>query len=521
MDENRSKAPSSGERHDPGKAIGLYAGPVLFGVILFTMDLKPGDPVVTRMAAVAVWMAVWWITEAVPLAATALLPIVLFPVLGIMTGAETAPIYTNNIIFLFVGGFMIALAMEKWNLHKRIALWIIRVIGGGPSRLVLSFMLASALLSMWISNTATAIMMLAIGMAIVSETEGAFGRERTRPLSVGIMLGIAYGCSIGGISTLVGTPPNMVFVGIFGNDFPEAPAIGFGRWMLMAVPLSAIMFMAAWYLLTRVFFRTPPDLKLGSEVVDREYRALGRIRFAEVVVLIVFGMTALLWVFRKDLNVGVFVIPGWGTLLPYPDSIDDGTVAITMALLLFLIPSRARGAGESRSVLSLQVFWEIPWHLVLLFGGGFALAEGFAEAGLSAVIGEKCAGLEGTSPVVMIAGVSATLTFLTELTSNVATTQMILPILASISRAMQLNPLLLMIPATLSASFAFMMPVATPPNAIVFASGRVRVLDMVKVGLALNLVGILVTTAVFYILGTAIFGIDPGFAPEWVSGSRE
>lgn len=497
------------------RRVGLWLGPGLFAAVLLLVDLQPGQPLVTRMAAVAAWMAVWWITEAIPLAATSLIPLVFFPLLGIMGGRATAPIYFNHVIFLFVGGFMIALAMEQWGLHKRTALWIIRLIGGGPSRLVLSFMVASAFLSMWISNTATAIMMLAIGLAIIGELERSLGAEHTHRLSVSLLLGIAYGASVGGMATLVGTPPNLSFVRIFEIIFPQATPVSFGQWMLLGLPLSTVMLVVIWLLLTQVFFRSPSNLRLSPAVVRKEYRDLGPIRFAEGAVLVVFVLTALLWVFRKDLQVGGFTVPGWAGVLPFPDLIDDGTVAISMALLLFLIPSRAADPQASRAVLDVGVFRRVPWHIVLLFGGGFALAQGFQSTGLSAYVGEQFAGLAGASPVAMIASVCTILTFLTELTSNTATTELLLPILASAATALGVNPLMLMIPATLAASCAFMMPVATPPNAIIFGSGRIRIAEMARVGIVINLIGIVVITAIFYILGMTIFEIEPGTVPPW------
>ena len=497
----------------------MFLGPAVFLACLVFADLKPGDPVVTRMAAVALLMAVWWITEAIPLAATALLPLVLFPLLGIMKGKETAPVYVNSVIFLFIGGFLIALAMEKWMLHKRIALTIIRVVGGGPSRLVLSFMIASAFLSMWISNTATAIMMLAIGLAIIAQSEATFGVERSRRLTVGLLLGIAYGSSIGGMATLVGTPPNLSLVRIFEITFPEAEPIGFGQWMLMALPLSGAMLVIAWFLITRVFYRAPADLRIDRAGIDEERKKLGPMCYEEKAVLVVFLATALLWVFRKDLQVGGFSLPGWSRALPHSGLIDDGTIAIAMALSLFLIPARRHGDNRS-TILGMGVFSRVPWHIVLLFGGGFALAKGFQVTGLSAFIGEKFSGMEGTDPLPTIAVVSGTLTFLTELTSNTATTEMILPVLASVAQAMKLDPLLLMIPATLSASCAFMMPVATPPNAIVFGSGRITVAEMAKIGLVINLVGVVLITFLFYFVGTAVLAIDPSVFPEWAQGAQ-
>lgn len=503
----------SGQRKTIAQKIGLFLGPVLFILMLF-MDLDPGKPIVTRMAAVALLMATWWITDAIPLSATALLPLILYPLLGILKGKATAPIYINSTIFLFVGGFMIALTMEKWMLHKRIALWIIRVIGGGPSTIILGFMAAGGFLSMWISNTATAIMMVPIGLAIIIQMEERFGEEGSHKFTVALMLGIAYSCSVGGIATLVGTPPNLSFARIFEITFPKAGSIAFGQWLIMAFPLSLVMLGIIWILLTKVFFRIPPKLKVDRAIVDKEYKELGPMSFEEKGVLTVFFLTAILWIFRKKLNLGILAIPGWSQLLPYPKLIDDGTVALFMAMILFLVPTRRRDA-ETPTLMSVDVFKKIPWHIVLLFGGGFALAKGFQVTGLSTLIGNKFAGLAGVPPYLMINIICGTLTFLTELTSNTATTEMVLPILASVAIAMKTNPLLLMIPATLSASCAFMMPVATPPNAIVFGSGRIKVIEMAKVGFFINIIGVLVISSIFYIIGTAIFSIETGVFPEW------
>jgi sodium-dependent dicarboxylate transporter 2/3/5 len=496
-----------------GQKIGLPLGPILFFVTLL-LNLDPSRPEVAHMAAVAVLMATWWITDAIPLAATAMLPLVLYPVLGIMKTRECAPIYVNSTIFLFIGGFMIGLTMEKWQLHKRIALWIIRRIGGGPSRIILGFMIAAAFLSMWISNTATAIMMVPIAMAIILQLEEKFGKTVCHGFTVALMLGIAYACSLGGIATLVGTPPNLSFARIFEITFPNAEPIAFGQWLVMAFPVTIVMLTIVWLLLTRVFFRFGASLKVDREVVKREYAALGGMSFEERAVLAVFAMTALGWVFRKDLVFGLFTLPGWSRLLPHAELIDDATVAIAMAMILFFIPTRTEDTG-SRTVMGVDVFARIPWHIVLLFGGGFALAQGFRVTGLSELIGVRFAGLEGVPPYAMIALVCGGLTFLTELTSNTATTEMILPILASVAVAMKANPLLLMIPATLSASCAFMMPVATPPNAIIFGSGRIRIAEMARVGLAINLIGVVIISLVFFFLGTAVLGIDTGAFPMW------
>ncbi len=495
------------------RTIGLWLGPAVFlFLLLFPVDAS--NPAASRLAAVALLMAIWWVTDAIPLFATALLPLALYPLLGIMAGRDTAPIYFNSTVVLFLGGFMIALAMEKWRLHRRIALGIIHAVGGGPARIVLGFMIAAAFLSMWISNTATAVMMVPIGLAIALQIESRAGRERSRHLSAGLMLGIAYGCTVGGITTLVGTPPNLSFVRIFEILFPEAPPIAFGEWLAMALPVGAVMLVAAWLLITRVLHRVPEELAVDRKVVAAERARLGPVTFEERAVLWVFAATALLWVFRVDLQLGLLTLPGWSRLLPDPGLIDDGTVAIALASILFLVPARNREGGATR-ILGPDVIPRLPWNIVLLFGGGFALAAGFQETGLAQLAGSRLEVLGGLPVFATILIVCATLTFLTEFTSNTATTEMILPILASVAVATGTHPLVLMIPATLSASCAFMMPVATPPNAIVFGSGRITVGEMARAGIVLNLFGVVVIATLVFALGLAVFEIDPAVVPEW------
>jgi len=500
-------------KRSKAQMIGLILGPILFFLVLL-FDFVPGKPVVTRMAAIAVLMSVWWITEAIPLAATAILPMILYPLLGILAGKATAPIYFNSTIFLFIGGFMIALTMEKWDLHKRLALLIIRTIGGGPSRIILGFMIASAFLSAWMSNTATTIMMLPIGLSIILQMEEEFGETDSHRFSLCLMLGIAYAASMGGMATLVGTPPNLVLQRTFQLTFPKATPISFGIWMIMAVPLSVVMILTIWVVLTKVIYRPPEHLRVSPEIVDNEYKALGPMTYEEKVVAVIFAITAVLWVFRKNLVLGFVTIPGWSNLLPTSKLIDDGTVAVIMASIMFFFPTRNPDA-KTATLMDVTVFKDLPWDIIILFGGGFALAKGFQVTGLADFIGTKLQVLAGFSTVGMIGVISTTLTFLTELTSNTATTQMVLPILASIAVAMKTHPLLLMIPATLSASCAFMMPVATPPNAIVFGSGRVKIGEMVKAGLLINIIGVIIVTTLFLLLGTAVFAIKTGVLPVW------
>ena len=493
-------------------ALGLWLGIAAF-ILLLLFPVAADNPPASRLAAVAALMAIWWMTEAIPLFATALMPLALFPLLGILAGRETAPVYLNSTIILFIGGFMIALTMEKWRLHRRIALNIIHFVGGGPARIVLGFMVAAAFLSMWISNTATAVMMVPIGLAIVLQVEERLG-DRAHKFTVGLMLGIAYGCSAGGLATLVGTPPNLAFARIHELLFPDAPAIAFGQWLVVAFPVGVIMLLAAWVLITQVLYRAPAEVAVDRNLVAQERARLGPMRFEERAVLIVFVLTALLWVFRVDLNLGAFTVPGWSRLLPWPHLVDDGTVAITMASLLFFIPARDREGGDVR-VMGAEIIPRLPWNVVLLIGGGLALATGFQHTGLAQMIGGQFQAAGAVPTFVLILMVCLAITFLTELTSNTATTEMILPILAAAAVANGIHPLVLMIPATLSASCAFMMPVATPPNAIVFGSNRLSIAEMARAGIVLNLLGALVIAALTYSLGLVVFDIDPANLPDW------
>ncbi len=497
------------------KNFGRYFGLLLFLLILFFCDFESSNKMITRMSAVAVLMATWWITDAIPLFATALLPLILFPLLGIQSGKATAPIYINSTIFLFIGGFMIALVMEKWNLHKRIALLIINAIGSSPSKITLGFLLSSAFLSMWISNTATAIMMMPIGLSIILKIEEEFGKNKTHKFSVGLLLSIAYGCSLGGIATLVGTPPNLSFSRIFQITFPNAEVISFSQWLMVGLPISIIMIFIVWFLITKVFYKSSKNIFIEKKLIANELKKLGKISFEEKAVLIVFISTALLWIFRKKIDLSFLLIPGWSEILPFPKFIDDGTVAIFMAFIMFFIPAKSSVSKEK--IMGVDILKKLPWEIVLLFGGGFALAKGFQVSGLSQFIGQQFSSFNSISPLIIIIFISLTITFLTELTSNTATTEMILPVIASVAVALQINPLLLMIPATISASCAFMMPVATPPNAIVFGSNRLKISEMAKIGILINLLGVIIISLLFYFLSTQILGIDINTFPNWAN----
>jgi sodium-dependent dicarboxylate transporter 2/3/5 len=490
----------------------LVGAPLLSLFVILFLDLDPGRPEVTRMAAVALLMAIWWMSEALPLGVTALLPVVLFPLLRIMGGKSVAPLYFNHIIFLFIGGFIVALAMKKWNLHKRIALRIMLTIGSAPRRILLGFMAGTWFLSMWISNTASTMMMVPIALAVIFKLEETFGRDRVKRLSLGILLGTAYGASIGGIATLIGTPPNLSFTRILTILFPRAPEISFATWSMFAFPLSLVFLLIVWVLLSFWFCPGRGEIESDVSVFREEYRRLGPLRFEEGAVLTVFCALALLWITRADITVGSLTLRGWASRLGLSAFVNDGTVAVFMALLLFLIPSRTKG---ERSLMDWRSARELPWGIVLLFGGGFALASGFKESGLSAWIGGSLSGIGSLHPIVLVALICLMVTFLTELTSNTATTEMFLPILAAGATAASINPLLLMIPATLSASCAFMLPVATPPNAIIFGTNRVKISQMARVGLVINLIGVVLISLAIHLLGRFILGIEATRVPPW------
>ncbi|MAW07123.1 MAG: sodium:dicarboxylate symporter, partial [Halobacteriovoraceae bacterium] len=429
---------------------------------------------------------------------TALIPVVMFPITGIMTAKEVAPIYMSPILLLFIGGFLVAMAMQEWNLHKRIALNIISWFGGGVSTLILGFMMATYFLSMWISNTATAVMMVSIGLAVIKNYEEILGEsDLAKCFSQGLMISIAHAATIGGMATLVGTPPNMALVRIFSMNFPNLPEISFANWMIMGLPLSFIILFISWACITKILFRNKKIPTLGNQLIIDEKNKLGEIKKEEKIVLLVFVLMALSWIFRRDVNIGDFNLPGWSGLIFPGKKIDDGTVAIFYALLLFMIPSSVK----NKNILNREAITKIPWETILLFGGGFALAKGIQVSGLSQQIGEFFSDFASSFPRLVVFSITIGMSFLTELTSNMSSTEMILPILASIAKASDISPLSIMIPATLAASCAFMLPAATAPNAIIFGSRRVKIKDMVKVGVVVNLlsVGVIYLVSIFFV----------------------
>ncbi len=490
---------------------GLIAGTV-GGLLLLFFPLSPENPEASRTAAVVFLMAVFWLTEAIPIAATSLLPLVFFPLFGILNAKQTASSYINNIIFLFIGAFMFAITVEKWNLHRRIALRLIKAIGGSAGRLLLSFMLSSWLMSMLINNTSTTMLMLPIALSIILQLEEVNDKKKVRQFAVAILLGVAYASSIGGIATLVGTVPNLVFVKIFSTSFPAAPEINFTTWMLAAFPISAVMLVLTWLVLRFMLLKAEHEIKIEKKYIIEENKRLGPMSYEESVVLFLLILLALLWIFRADIELGSFTIPGWSNIFTFGHMIDDSTVAVFIAALLFFLPSRTQ---KGEFLADNTIFKKIPWDIIILFGGGFAVAHAFKETGLATIISSNLTVLDNIPPIMIIVIVCGLLTFLTELTSNTATTQTVLPILAATAVAMKINPLLLMVPATLSASMAFMLPVATPPNAVVFGSGRIKIYEMARIGIILNFIGMVVISIMFYYLGMWLYDIVPNVMPAW------
>ena len=507
--------------------VGAAAGLITMGAVAFLAPFLLGMPPEARATlAVTVLMAAWWMTVAIPIPATSILPMVLFPVLGILPSGTTAANYTNNNIFLFMGGFILALGIQRWSLHRRMALHVVHVVGTNPARMVLGFMLATAFLSMWISNTATALMMLPIALAVIGSMREVAAGKSMGGFAPALLLGVAYSASIGGLATPIGTPPNISFLRILEILYPQAPNYSFGRWVVAFVPLVVIFLPIAWLVLTRVVHKLRREsVGAGRRVIEDGIRGLGPMSLSEKRMLWIFATTAILWITRGDLVLGSFVIPGWAGLIERALGLEylsgylhDATVAVAMAILTFLIPGDPDERGRPRKLMDWETAVQLPWGILLLFGGGFALALAFKESGLSAHLGGSFAGqLEGLPPILLVAGICFLLTFLTEVTSNTATTEVVLPVLAGTAGAMGINPLLLMIPATLSASCAFMLPIATPPNAIVFGSGELEMRQMVRAGILLNLIGVILISLIFYFLSSSLLGIDLTSVPAWAT----
>ena len=458
-------------------------GPLIFFIILL-VDTPSGMSIEgLHLLGIIIWMAVWWISEVVPIAVTSLLPIILFPSLNILNIQNTGANYGHKYIFLFIGGFILANAIQKWNLHKRIALNIILKIGGSTDKIILGFMLATGFLSMWISNTATTVMMLPIALSVINQLKDHPDtiENENKVFGKALMLGVAYSASAGGIATLIGTPPNLIFAGFVQENFNIE--ISFFQWMKIGFPVSIILMLFIWWFLTKYAFKlNKTGFPGGKEEIKNILSKMGGINNEEKKILLVFTLTILSWIFRK--NTINLIIPNF----------DDSMIAISSAIILFILPSK----NKKEPIMKWKDALTIPWGILLLFGGGLSIAKGFQATGLDHWIGDQLSFVTFSSSLLVILLIIAGVNFLTEMTSNMATTAMLLPVMIPIANIMQINPFLLLVGTTLAASCAFMLPVATPPNAVVFGSKLLKISDMVKAGILINIFSIIIILIMVY-----------------------
>ena len=503
---NKPVKPNEKKSYSRAQQVGLLLGPLLFVLTLLLFHPEGLSSEGRLILASTLWIATWWITEAIPIPVTSLMPLILLPVSGTMTGSEVTSSYGSDIIFLFLGGFFIATAMEKWNLHRRIALFIISVIGTSTQRILLGFMAATAFLSMWVSNTAAVMMMVPMALAITAQVAATLKGQKDgtdlRKFEKSMLFGVGYAGTIGGFATLIGTPPTIIFAGqvreLFGVE------VSFASWMLFATPLMIVILLCTWLYLSKLAFKINfKELPGGKELIVGERKKLGKMSYEEGIVAVIFAFAAFMWI-TKD-----FFWSGESALILQISGISDGMIAMIATVLLFLIPNKVRGRilewGDSR---------DIPWGVLLLFGGGLAIAAGFQSSGLSTWLGEQLTVLDGLHILVIIAGATTLIMMLTEITSNTATATMIMPVLAALAVAIDVHPFALMAPCAIAANCAFMLPVGTPPNAIIFGTGKIKIVEMVKTGFGLNVFSTILIVLFAYIMLPVVFDIDLASFPE-------
>lgn len=487
------------QSYNTGQFIGLILGPLLFLLTLLFFHSDSLSTQGTFVLGITLWIAVWWITEAIPIAATSLLPLILLPLGHVLSPEEVSAQYGNDIIFLFLGGFILAIAMERWNLHTRVALNIINYLGTSTGRILLGFMLATGFLSMFVSNTAAVMIMIPIGLAIIKEAHelksSKTSTESLNKFEQSLVLAIGYAGTIGGLGTLIGTPPLIILKGQYQSAFGEE--ISFAKWMIIGVPTVIILLFIAWFYLKNLAFKHDmKELPGGHAIIKQKLDELGKMKYEEKIVQIVFMLASFLWITRE------FLLKNWSVT----SEIADGTIAIFIAVLLFLIP--AKNKEQHKRIIDWNVAKDLPWGVLILFGGGLALAKGIASSGLAAWLGEQLKLIQGVSPLIIVIVITLFVLFLTEITSNTATATMILPILATLSVAVEVNPLLLMVPAAMAANCAYMLPVGTPPNAIVFGTGKISIKKMASVGFWVNLISALIIVLVVYFVMPYVLGVD-------------
>jgi len=472
---------------------------VIIAFVVYLLVPSSEYPLAPFVAAVIALMATWWIMEVIPIAVTSLFPLFLFPLIGVADVAQTGVFYGKPIIFLFLGGFFLAFGLQESGLHKRIALRIVSTIGSRPKQLVLGFMIACGFLSMWISNTASVLVIMPIGLSIMEEARHqSISEKELAKFGVCFMLGIAYAADIGGMATLIGTPPNLIFMEMYQQLFPNERYIGFLEWMMIGLPLSIMFMSGGWFMITHIIFKLPShDIFDAKDGISRQMQALGPISRDEKLSGLIFGLAALLWMTGSDLRISDHLtIHGWRSIKAL-QHVTDPAVAVAVSSLLFVIPSKDR---QGQALLSWQRARQVPWGILLLFGGGFAIAGGFEMSGLSVITAGIFTTLPPMNTFLIITCVCLFVTFLTELTSNTAITNLMLPILATGAVALAIDPRLLLIPATLSASCAFMMPIASPTQAIIFGSGYVSIRQMMRTGIWFNFLGVILILIVFFVI---------------------
>ncbi|MFB4473157.1 DASS family sodium-coupled anion symporter [Oceanobacillus caeni] len=484
--------------YKPAQKVGLILGPLLFLLTLLFFHPEGLSPEARSVLAVTLWVATWWITEPIPIPVSSLIPIILLPMTGALDGNTVVSSYGNDIIFLFLGGFFIATAMEKWNLHKRMALSIISIIGTSPQRIVLGFMVSTAFLSMWVSNTAATMMLIPMGLAIVQQAssslkEGKYASDIPK-FEKSVIFGIGYAATIGGLGTLIGTPPLSILAGTVSQMFDTE--ISFAGWMAVGVPIVILLIPLLWLYLTKVVYKINfRELPGGKEQIYKERKSLGKISYEEKAVAFVFAFAAFMWITRTFIWENIVEVPG----------ISDGIIAMMATVLLFLIPAKRE---EGSKIMEWKDSKDIPWGILILFGGGLAIAAGFTSSGLSEWIGQQLAGLEGMNILLVIFISTLVILLLTEITSNTATATMIIPVVASLALALNLHPYALMVPCAMAANCSFMLPVGTPPNAIMYGTGKLTITEMVKNGFWLNNFTLVLVVLVVYFYLPVVWGID-------------
>ncbi|MED4475857.1 MULTISPECIES: SLC13 family permease [Bacillaceae] len=484
--------------YKPAQKVGLILGPLLFLLTLLFFHPEGLSPEARSVLAVTLWVATWWITEPIPIPVSSLIPIILLPMTGALDGNTVVSSYGNDIIFLFLGGFFIATAMEKWNLHKRMALSIISIIGTSPQRIVLGFMVSTAFLSMWVSNTAATMMLIPMGLAIVQQASSSLEKGKYASdipkFEKSVIFGIGYAATIGGLGTLIGTPPLSILAGTVGQMFDTE--ISFAGWMAVGVPLVILLIPLLWLYLTKVVYKINfRELPGGKEQIYKERKSLGKISYEEKAVAFVFAFAAFMWITRTFIWENIVEIPG----------ISDGIIAMMATVLLFLIPAKRE---EGSKIMEWKDSKDIPWGILILFGGGLAIAAGFTSTGLSEWIGHQLAGLEGMNILLVIFISTLVILLLTEITSNTATATMIIPVVASLGLALNIHPYALMVPCAMAANCSFMLPVGTPPNAIMYGTGKLKITEMVKNGFWLNNFTLVLIVLVVYFYLPLVWGID-------------